>query len=198
MQKRAWDCDFLEAFKKKLLDLLAGPKRLNNRLDSSLYLCLHNQKNGCGSIGAKFKRDKEMAEFTNNNPLPPKDDYLREIRDAVVGIHDMLQNGLWDKNARGDARGLMSGRQTKMLDGLVSGNVVSAILGVGKTTLGKWRRQGCVGYKRMGSRLIMYSFLDIMDALANGRLVARDFNCLIAYRRMLEWYRSNVDGDVQE
>ena len=133
-----------------------------------------------------------MEEKTTHHSPPQNDSYLREIRDAVVGIHDMLQKEQSKTNDCMDTCEARKKRHQKLVDIYVCNNEVLKILGIGRTTLYTWRQSGCLHYKRKGSRLILYSFIEIMEALADRRLVARNFNSAVGYKRMLDWYESNV------
>lgn len=138
-----------------------------------------------------------MAEKSNHNSQFAEDNYLREIRDALVGIHDILLKEQSNKKVCMDSIKSKMDQHKMLPDVFISRAVVLERLGVGQTTLIKWRQQNCLKYKKCAPRLIMYSYIELMDALANGRLVARGFSPLAAYKRLLEWYNDNVGNDGQ-
>lgn len=137
-----------------------------------------------------------MTNGSNQDSPPKNDTYLQEIRDAVVGIHDMLQKGQIKEGKLDSAKSGMHQHQIAE-DVLLSKEVVLEQLRIGQTTLAKWRSKKSLKYKNNGSRLIVYSYIDLMDALADNRLTARGFNPFAAYKRMLEWYKKNIESHSQ-
>lgn len=139
-----------------------------------------------------------MEEKNNQNSPPESEKYLREIRDAVVEIHDVLQKMQTAKD--GESKPINGGlHQHRMWeDVLLSKEVLLEQLRISQMTLAKWRYKGCIKYKNRGLRLIVYSYIDVMDALAEDRLIARGFNPFAAYKRMLLWYRANVENPNQQ
>lgn len=137
-----------------------------------------------------------MTERTCNPP-PEKDMYLREIRDAVVGIHNILQKqSVMDKTDGNKSVGMQQHKNA--VDVFLSKEVVLEQLRIGQTTLAKWRFKKCIKYHSRGTRLITYSYIALMDALADNKLNARGFNPYAAYKRMLEWYQKNIEITGQQ
>ena len=131
-----------------------------------------------------------MADNKNQKSPPEGENYLREIRDAVVGIQDTLQK-LQDSKTQQPETNKSGLHQHHLVDDVVvSKDVLLEQLQIGKTTLVKCR------YRT--SRLVEYSYQDVMDALAENRLVARGFNPIIAYKRMLAWYSKNIGNLNQQ
>ena len=79
-----------------------------------------------------------------------------------------------------------------------SKDVLLEQLQIGKTTLVKWQNNHWIKCRYRTSRLVEYSYQDVMDALAENRLVARGFNPIIAYKRMLAWYSKNIGNLNQQ
>ncbi len=124
--------------------------------------------------------------------------YLREIRDAVVGIHDILQQSKKPKAGNEECCKDGMRQHRKMQDVLVTKNVILYQLKIANSTLAKWRYRKCLKYRNQGSRMIVYSYMDLMDALADNKLTARGFNPFYGYKRMLEWYHQNVGNPCQQ
>lgn len=137
-------------------------------------------------------------EDSNKYAPPQGETYLREIRDAVVGIHDILQQSKNPKEGNEERSKDGMRQHRKMQDVLVSKDVILHQLQIANSTLAKWRYKKCLKYKNQGSRMIVYSFMDLMDALADNKLTARGFNPFYGYKRMLEWYNQNVANPYQE
>ena len=135
---------------------------------------------------------------SNQNAPPKSETYLREIRDAVVGIHDMLQKSQAEKEGNGEASRTGMHQHMIMDDVYISRDVVLQQLRISATTLAKWRSHKCIKYRHRGSRLVEYSFIGLMNALTDNKLTARGFNPFAAYKHMLEWYRNNIEGSDQK
>lgn len=139
-----------------------------------------------------------MEEKNNQNSPPESEKYLREIRDAVVDIHDTLQKMQVSKDSEPKS-GKGGMHQHRMVENVVlSKEVLLEQLRISQMTLAKWRYKGSIKYMNRGARLIVYSYIDVMDALADDRLIARGFNPFEAYKRMLVWYRKNVENPNQQ
>lgn len=104
-------------------------------------------------------------EDSNKYAPPQGETYLREIRDAVVGIHDILQQSKNPKEGNEERSKNGMRQHRKMQDVLVSKDVILHQLQIANSTLAKWRYKKCLKYKNQGSRMIVYSFMDLMDAL---------------------------------
>lgn len=139
-----------------------------------------------------------MDEKSNQNSPPDSENYLREIRDAVQGIHDFLQKNQTEKDSASEPGKVGMHQHQQVADVFLSKDVVLEQLRISQSTLAKWRYKKCVKYKNQGSRLVVYSYVDLMDALADNKLTARGFNPFAAYRRMLEWYRKNIENPGQQ
>ena len=132
-----------------------------------------------------------MADNKNQKSPPEGENYLREIRDAVVGIQDSKT-----QQPETNKSGL---HQHHLVDDVVvSKDVLLEQLQIGKTTLVKWQNNHWIKCRYRTSRLVEYSYQDVMDALAENRLVARGFNPIIAYKRMLAWYSKNIGNLNQQ
>ena len=139
-----------------------------------------------------------MADNKNQKSPPEGENYLREIRDAVVGIQDTLQK-LQDSKTQQPETNKSGLHQHHLVDDVVvSKDVLLEQLQIGKTTLVKWQNNHSIKCRYRTSRLVEYSYQDVMDALAENRLVARGFNPIIAYKRMLAWYSKNIGNLNQQ
>jgi hypothetical protein len=118
------------------------------------------------------------------------------MRDALVSIKEsLLTMQARDSNLKHVKNGLY--QHKKSVDVILNKDMVLELLRVSGSTLAKWRYKKCLKYKNRGSRLVVYSYIDIMDALADNRLTARGFNPFAAYKRLLEWYKKNVESPNQ-
>lgn len=139
-----------------------------------------------------------MEENSQNNPPPDNVSYLKEIRDAVVGIHDLLHKRQSARGGTGEIVNLGMQQHKNSTDVPISKEVVVEQLKISPSTLANWRYRKCIKYHAKGSRLVEYSYIDVMDALAENKLTARGFNPYTAYQRMLEWYKKNVENPGQQ
>jgi hypothetical protein len=139
-----------------------------------------------------------MAENRNNSSPPDNSSYLREIRDAVVGIQDILSKNQATVNQEGEIPKNIMYVHHKQKDVYLSKEVVLGQLKVCESTLAKWRYKQLLEYMFRGSRQVVYSYVSLMDALAEDRLTARGFNSFTAYKRMLGWYRNNIESSDKE
>lgn len=137
-----------------------------------------------------------MSNVSNQNSPPKSSSYLQEIRDAVVGIHDILQKNQIKEGKEDSAKVGMHQHQAAE-DVLLSKEVVLQQLRISPSTLAKWRFKKSIKYVNSGTRLVFYNYVDLMDALADNRLTARGFNPFAAYRRMLQWYKKNIENPSQ-
>lgn len=138
-----------------------------------------------------------MTEKANQKFPLENENYLREIRDAVVGIHDTLQKiqGTKDNLPSSSKTGMF---QHRLVDDVVlNKEVLLELLHISNTTLAKWRYNNWIKCKQRTPRLVEYSYKDVMDALAYNRLIARGFDSITAYKRLLAWYSKNI-GDSNQ
>mgnify|MGYP000997834480 CR=1 FL=1 len=139
-----------------------------------------------------------MANNEIQKSPPEGESYLREIRDAVAGIHDTLQKLQVSKTTQPESNKSGMHQHRVVDDVVISKDVLLEQLQIGKTTLVKWQNKKWIKCRYRTSRLVEYSYLDVMDALAENRLIARGFNPIIAYKRMLTWYNKNIGNLNQQ
>jgi len=133
-----------------------------------------------------------MAEKSNQNAPPESNVLLREIRDVVTDIHEIL---LRNQDAKDCYKGEEETHQSqKVADVYLTKDDVVRIFQISPSTLAKWRYKKCIKHITQGQRNVVYSYNDLIEALANNRLVARTFNPFAAYKRLQEWYKKNVEN----
>lgn len=158
------------------------------------------QSNRLWGIYVRVVKEKNGVMEKNANQTFPteSESYLREIRDAVVGIHETLQKIQRTKN------NLPSSSKTGMFqhqlvdDVVLNKDVLLELLHISNTTLAKWRYNNWIKCKQRTPRLVEYSYKDVMDALADNRLIARGFDSITAYKRLLAWYSKNIGDSNQQ
>lgn len=133
-----------------------------------------------------------MADNERNHSTPENVTYLREIRDLLRGIQEMIKekhSSLEDDTPPWK----INIHQHQNADDLwLSKDIVTDQLQICYSTLCKWRYKKLIKLRQISSRHVEYSFTDLMDALANNRLTARGFNPFAGYKHMLEWYEGNI------
>lgn len=138
-----------------------------------------------------------MEEKNKPNSSSESENYLRQIMDTVVDIHDTLKKMQVTKEDDYKPYKAQMYQHQKMQDVVLSKDVLLEQLKISQSTLAKWKYRHCIKYKNQGSRLGVYSYMDVMDALAEDRLTARGFNPLAAYKRLLVWYNKNIENTNQ-
>lgn len=131
-----------------------------------------------------------MAEKSNQNAPPESNVLLREIRDVVTDIHEIL---LRNQDAKG-YNNMEAHQPQKVADVYLTKDDVVRLFQISPSTLAKWRYKKCIKHITQGQRNVVYSYNDLIEALANNRLVARTFNPFAAYKRLQEWYKKNVEN----
>lgn len=135
----------------------------------------------------------------NNQDAPPNSDaILREIRDVVMDIHNILLKSHSANNDRADPANTGVLLHHIVDEVYLDKETVLDLLMVSESTLAQWRYKKCIKYRNRGTKLIDYKYADIIEALSHNRLTARGFNAFAAYKRMLEWYQKNIENPMQK
>lgn len=135
-----------------------------------------------------------MAEKSNQNAPPENDAVLREIRDVVMDIHEILLRNQETKDSNKETDNVSMHQPQRVADVYLTKEEVVKLFMISSSTLAKWRYKKCIKHTVQGPRNVVYSYADLIDALANNRLVARTFNPFAAYKRLQEWYIKNVQS----
>ncbi len=135
-----------------------------------------------------------MTEKSNQNAPPEGDKLLREIRDVVTDIHEILLRNQDAKDCNKGSSKENTHQSQKVADVYLTKDDVVRLFQISPSTLAKWRYKKCIKHITQGQRNVVYSYNDLIEALANNRLVARTFNPFAAYKRLQEWYKTNVEN----
>lgn len=133
-----------------------------------------------------------MIDKSKQNAPPETDEVLREIRDVVVDIHEILKKNQVAKDGSTFIGNVGMHQHLNVPNIYINKEVVLEQLRISQTTLAKWRHKKWIKYVYRGSRMVVYSYVDLMEGLANNTITARGLNPFAAYKRMLEWYKKNV------
>lgn len=139
-----------------------------------------------------------MENKTKQGASPESESILREIRDVVVGIHDTLQKIQGTKGILPSSSKAGMFQHRLVDDVVLNKEVLLELLHISNTTLAKWRYNNWIKCKQRTPRLVEYSYKDVMDALADNRLIARGFDSITAYKRLLAWYSKNIGDSNQQ
>lgn len=133
-----------------------------------------------------------MTDNTKTQSYPESEAYLREIRDVLRSIQEMIKEQHVSREDNTPPWKINIHQHQNTDDLWLSKDIVTDQLQICYSTLCKWRYKKLIKQRQISSRHIEYSFTDLMDALASNRLTARGFNPFAGYKRMLEWYEGNI------